>query len=222
MYAVLRRHTGVLTMQPFRRSTLSGLVFAVLGIFCVAPTHAALLSTHWVSALASVSAQSDEDEEAWEEDVDAVDEDVANEDSADESMDPDDSGWSDEESEPSDEEVSDDDMAEDSGETGDTAAPAEDAGESATEPPAPEIMRSEAAPGRSAMSEEEDPTIYKVVINHEEQYSIWPADRENALGWSDAGKTGTKQECLDYIKEVWTDMRPLSLRKKLEEQARGQ
>ena len=68
--------------------------------------------------------------------------------------------------------------------------------------------------------EREDTTIYKVVVNHEEQYSIWPADRENALGWRDAGKSGTKQECLDYIKEVWTDMRPLSLRKKMEEAAR--
>jgi MbtH protein len=65
--------------------------------------------------------------------------------------------------------------------------------------------------------EREDNTIYKVVVNHEEQYSIWPADRENALGWNDAGKTGTKAECLDYIKEVWTDMRPLSLRKKMDE-----
>ena len=61
--------------------------------------------------------------------------------------------------------------------------------------------------------EQEDRTIYKVVVNHEEQYSIWPADRENALGWNDAGKQGTKEECLAYIKEVWTDMRPLSLRK---------
>jgi len=69
--------------------------------------------------------------------------------------------------------------------------------------------------------EREDNTIYKVVVNHEEQYSIWPADRENALGWNDAGKTGTKQECLAYIEEIWTDMRPLSLRKKMEEQAAG-
>jgi MbtH protein len=67
------------------------------------------------------------------------------------------------------------------------------------------------------MSWEEDTTIYKVVVNHEEQYSIWPADRENALGWNDAGKQGTKAECLAYIKEVWTDMRPLSLRKKMQE-----
>lgn len=64
---------------------------------------------------------------------------------------------------------------------------------------------------------QEDETIYKVVINHEEQYSIWPANKENALGWKDAGKSGTKTECLDYIKEVWTDMRPLSLRKRMEE-----
>lgn len=61
--------------------------------------------------------------------------------------------------------------------------------------------------------DEEDNSIYNVVVNHEEQYSIWPAQRENALGWSDAGKSGSKQECLAYIKEVWTDMRPLSLRK---------
>jgi MbtH protein len=64
--------------------------------------------------------------------------------------------------------------------------------------------------------ETEDTTIYKVVLNHEEQYSIWPADRENALGWKDAGKSGTKPECLAYIKEVWTDMRPLSLRIQME------
>ena len=65
----------------------------------------------------------------------------------------------------------------------------------------------------------EDTTIYKVVVNHEEQYSIWTADRENALGWKDVGKTGLKSECLEYIKEVWTDMRPLSLRKQMEEAA---
>lgn len=66
--------------------------------------------------------------------------------------------------------------------------------------------------------EREDKTIYKVVLNHEEQYSIWPAHRENALGWKDAGKSGTKEECLAYIKEVWTDMRPLSLRLKMQAQ----
>jgi MbtH protein len=66
-------------------------------------------------------------------------------------------------------------------------------------------------------NDEPDETIYKVVINHEEQYSIWPAHRETPLGWSDVGKKGTKQECLEYIREVWTDMRPLSLRKKMAE-----
>ena len=71
-----------------------------------------------------------------------------------------------------------------------------------------------------SIDEQEDTTIYRVVVNHEEQYSIWPADREIPLGWSDAGKSGTKAECLDYIKEVWTDMRPLSLRKKMEEDAK--
>ena len=64
--------------------------------------------------------------------------------------------------------------------------------------------------------EREDTATYKVVMNHEEQYSIWHADRDNALGWEDVGKSGTKDECLAYIKEVWTDMRPLSLRKQME------
>jgi MbtH protein len=68
--------------------------------------------------------------------------------------------------------------------------------------------------------EEEDKTIYKVVVNHEEQYSILLADRENPLGWQDAGKSGLKSECLAYIKDVWTDMRPLSLRKRMEELAK--
>ena len=66
--------------------------------------------------------------------------------------------------------------------------------------------------------EQEDLTIYKVVVNHEEQYSIWVADRENPVGWSDAGMSGLKDECLSYIKEIWTDMRPLSLRKSMEQQ----
>ncbi len=65
-------------------------------------------------------------------------------------------------------------------------------------------------------ADSEDQTLYKVVLNHEEQYSIWPAERENALGWQDGGKSGTKAECLAYIKEVWTDMRPLSLRQRME------
>lgn len=71
-----------------------------------------------------------------------------------------------------------------------------------------------------AYDDEEDKTVYKVVVNHEEQYSIWPEYRENPSGWRDAGKRGLKQECLAYIKEVWTDMRPLSLRKYMEEQSK--
>jgi MbtH protein len=70
-------------------------------------------------------------------------------------------------------------------------------------------------------NDQEDKTIYNVVVNHEEQYSIWPAYRENALGWKSVGQSGTKEECLAYIKEVWTDMRPLSLRKKMQEQGLG-
>jgi MbtH protein len=64
--------------------------------------------------------------------------------------------------------------------------------------------------------EEEDTTIYHVVINHEEQYSIWPEYKEVPRGWRAVGRVGSKKECLDYIKEVWTDMRPLSLRKQME------
>ncbi len=67
--------------------------------------------------------------------------------------------------------------------------------------------------------DQEDTTVYKVVVNHEEQYSIWPDDREEPLGWKAVGKVGLKAECLSYIEEVWTDMRPLSLRKQMEEAA---
>jgi MbtH protein len=64
--------------------------------------------------------------------------------------------------------------------------------------------------------ENSDNRIHAVVANHEEQYSIWPADRELPLGWRNTGKTGTKEECLAHIDEVWTDMRPLSLRRAME------
>lgn len=68
--------------------------------------------------------------------------------------------------------------------------------------------------------DDDDDRQYTVIINHEEQYSIWPWDRELPLGWKEVGRSGTKQECLDYIEEVWTDMRPLSLRQKMEEMER--
>ena len=70
-----------------------------------------------------------------------------------------------------------------------------------------------------SLDEKEDTQIYKVVVNHEEQYSIWPAERENPRGWRDGGKSGSKAECLGYIKDVWTDMRPLSLRLRMQEAA---
>jgi MbtH protein len=62
---------------------------------------------------------------------------------------------------------------------------------------------------------DEDTRTYVAVVNHEEQYSIWLADQPLPPGWSETGKKGTKQECLDYISTVWTDMRPLSLRRQM-------
>ena len=64
-------------------------------------------------------------------------------------------------------------------------------------------------------SDEDDTRTYRVVVNHEEQYSIWPADRDAPAGWRDAGKSGSRADCLAHIKEVWTDMRPLSVRESL-------
>jgi uncharacterized protein YbdZ (MbtH family) len=71
------------------------------------------------------------------------------------------------------------------------------------------------------MAETEDDRRYEVVVNHEEQYSIWLADRELPPGWTPEGQQGSKQECLDHIDRVWTDMRPLSLRRAMEEAARN-
>jgi len=64
--------------------------------------------------------------------------------------------------------------------------------------------------------EGDDGAAYKILVNHEEQYSIWPLARANPLGWIDAGKSGPIDECLHYIEEKWTDMRPLSLRTRME------
>ena len=68
-------------------------------------------------------------------------------------------------------------------------------------------------------NEEEDTHTYEVVMNHEEQYSIWLKGRDLPAGWSYVGKSGQKAECLAHIEEVWTDMRPLSLRKHMEAHA---
>jgi len=69
--------------------------------------------------------------------------------------------------------------------------------------------------------EAEGTETYQVVVNHEEQYSIWPAGRELPLGWTADGFTGGKQECLAHIESIWTDRRPLSLRRKMEETGEG-
>ncbi len=66
------------------------------------------------------------------------------------------------------------------------------------------------------MLNDEKEMLYKVVVNHEEQYSIWPEDRELPMGWKAEGFVGNKEDCLNHIEAVWTDMRPLSLRKKME------
>jgi len=55
--------------------------------------------------------------------------------------------------------------------------------------------------------------LLKVVVNDEDQYSIWPAERKPPLGWRETGKTGRKDECLAHIAEVWIDMRPASIRR---------
>lgn len=64
--------------------------------------------------------------------------------------------------------------------------------------------------------DDDDETNYHVVINHEEQYSIWPDYRDIPNGWQAVGKAGKKAECLAHIDKVWTDMRPLSLRKQMD------
>ena len=67
----------------------------------------------------------------------------------------------------------------------------------------------------------EDTRVYKVVMNQEAQYSIWLADKSIPAGWHAVGKEGLKPECLAHIDEVWTDMRPLSLRKSMAEHDPG-
>jgi MbtH protein len=59
--------------------------------------------------------------------------------------------------------------------------------------------------------------VYTVLVNHEEQYSIWFADRELPLGWREVGVRGTRDECLSHIEKTWTDIRPASLRRQLDE-----
>jgi len=66
-----------------------------------------------------------------------------------------------------------------------------------------------------------DETIYQVVVNDEEQYSIWPAGRELPRGWREVGQEGSKADCLEHIGRVWKDMRPLSLRRSMDKESQG-
>ncbi|MEV2279000.1 MbtH family protein [Nocardiopsis sp. NPDC049922] len=69
------------------------------------------------------------------------------------------------------------------------------------------------------MSEPCEPT-FRVVVNDEEQYSLWPAGREIPAGWHDEGTEGTEDECVAHIETVWVDMRPRSLRERVPEETR--
>jgi MbtH protein len=71
------------------------------------------------------------------------------------------------------------------------------------------------------MSLDSPETRFLVVVNDEEQYSLWPDYKEIPQGWRAAGKQGSKEECLAYIESVWTDMRPLSLRQAMQAQNHG-
>ncbi|HEY8036306.1 MAG TPA: MbtH family NRPS accessory protein [Methylobacter sp.] len=64
---------------------------------------------------------------------------------------------------------------------------------------------------------DDENTIFKVVLNHEEQYSIWPKNQDLPIGWKEDGTEGVKQVCLEHIEKVWTDMRPLSLRQAMDQ-----
>lgn len=64
--------------------------------------------------------------------------------------------------------------------------------------------------------DDQDNQMFWVVVNHEEQYSIWPGDLDLPPGWTTVGERRSKQQCLDHIAEAWTDMRPLSLRLAME------
>jgi MbtH protein len=67
------------------------------------------------------------------------------------------------------------------------------------------------------MGARDEDVAHRVVVNHEEQYSIWPADLEIPAGWREVRGPRSKEDCLRYIGEVWTDMRPLSLRRAMDE-----
>ncbi|MXS21647.1 MbtH family protein [Pseudomonas oryzihabitans] len=69
------------------------------------------------------------------------------------------------------------------------------------------------------MAFDQEDATFKVLVNHEEQYSLWPDYKAVPAGWRETGTQGSKQECLDYVERTWTDMRPLSLRQAMDGQA---
>lgn len=69
------------------------------------------------------------------------------------------------------------------------------------------------------MAFDQENATFKVLVNHEEQYSLWPDFKAVPAGWRETGTRGSKQECLDYVERTWTDMRPLSLRQAMDAQA---
>jgi MbtH protein len=71
------------------------------------------------------------------------------------------------------------------------------------------------------MSDEDEDREYDVVVNDEEQYSIWPVDLPRPEGWREVGVRGAKPVCLEHIERVWTDMRPRSLREHMDAAAAG-
>lgn len=72
------------------------------------------------------------------------------------------------------------------------------------------------------MAFDREDALFKVLVNHEEQYSLWPDYKAVPAGWRETGQCGSKAECLAYVDREWTDMRPLSLRQAMDEQAAGQ
>jgi uncharacterized protein YbdZ (MbtH family) len=68
----------------------------------------------------------------------------------------------------------------------------------------------------NAEAREEETVVFRAVVNGEEQYSILSEDQPDVPGWQAAGKTGSKEECLAFIDQAWTDMRPVSLRRAME------
>jgi MbtH protein len=62
----------------------------------------------------------------------------------------------------------------------------------------------------------DDTRLYTVLMNDEGQYSLWLKERVVPRGWTTVKMEGTKSECAKYVDEVWTDMRPVSLRKQMD------